>query len=65
MVDVRATVRRPGGGPWGDLWGWAVPPSNHRYLNERLPHSKLDLVDAGHVTWEDAADQDAEIVTGW
>ena len=32
---------------------------------ERLPHSQLDLVDAGHLTWEDAADQDAEIVTGW
>jgi hypothetical protein len=42
-----------------------VPPSNHRYLHERLPQSKLDLVDAGHVSWEDAADQDAEIVTGW
>jgi hypothetical protein len=41
-----------------------VPPSNHRYLNERLPHSELDLVDAGHVSWEDAADQYAEIVTG-
>jgi pimeloyl-ACP methyl ester carboxylesterase len=54
--------------PWrslGDLWDWAVPPSNHRYLNERLPHSKLDLVDVGHFTWEDAADQDAEIITGW
>jgi hypothetical protein len=22
-----------------------------------------DLIDAGHCTWEDAADQDAEIVT--
>ena len=46
-------------------WDWAVPPSNHRELNERLPHSKLDLVDVGHFTWEDAADQYAEIVTGW
>ncbi len=46
-------------------WDWAVPPSNHRYLHERLPHSKLDLVDAGHFAWEDAVDQDAEIVTGW
>ena len=46
-------------------WDWAVPPSNHRYLHERLPHSQLNLVDAGHFTWEDAADQDAEIVTGW
>ncbi|OKI54657.1 hypothetical protein A6A27_31570 [Micromonospora sp. CB01531] len=47
------------------LWDWAVPPSNHRYLNERLPRSNLDLVDAGHFTWEDAADRYAEIVTGW
>jgi hypothetical protein len=31
---------------------------------QRAPaHSKLDLVDAGHFSWEDAADQDAEIVT--
>jgi len=36
-----------------------------RYLYGRLPHSELDLVDAGHFTWEDAADQDAEIVAGW
>jgi pimeloyl-ACP methyl ester carboxylesterase len=49
----------------GGLWDWAVPPSNHRYLNQRLPHSNLDLVDAGHFTWEDAADQYAELVTGW
>jgi hypothetical protein len=42
-----------------------VPPSNHRYLNERLPQTRLDLVDAGDFTWEDAADQDAEIVSGW
>jgi hypothetical protein len=42
-----------------------VPPSNHRYLHECLPHGKLDPVDAGHFSWEDAADQDGEIVTGW
>ena len=44
-------------------WDWAVPPSNHRYLHERLSRSELDLVDVGHFTWEDATDQDAEIVT--
>jgi pimeloyl-ACP methyl ester carboxylesterase len=27
------------------------------------PHSKLDLVDAGHVTWEDAPEEYVEIVT--
>jgi pimeloyl-ACP methyl ester carboxylesterase len=42
-----------------------VPPSNHGYFHGCLPHSELDLVDAGHFTWEDAADQYAEIVTGW
>jgi pimeloyl-ACP methyl ester carboxylesterase len=49
----------------GGLWDWAVPPSNHRYLHERLPKSKLDLIDAGHFTWEDAAEEYAEIVTSW
>ena len=32
---------------------------------ERLPKSKLDLIDAGHFMWEDAADQDAALVTSW
>jgi pimeloyl-ACP methyl ester carboxylesterase len=49
----------------GGLWDWAVPPSNHRYLHERLPNSNLDLIDAGHFAWEDAADEYARIVTGW
>jgi pimeloyl-ACP methyl ester carboxylesterase len=49
----------------GGLWDWAVPPSNHRFLYERLPTSKLDLIDAGHFTWEDAPDEYADIVTSW
>jgi pimeloyl-ACP methyl ester carboxylesterase len=49
----------------GGLWDWAVPPSNHRYLHERLPKSKLDLIDAGHFTWEDSPEEYAEIVTSW
>ncbi|WP_433561005.1 alpha/beta fold hydrolase [Nocardia sp. CA-151230] len=47
------------------LWDWAVPPSNHRFLDRRLPRSKLDLIDAGHFTWEDAADVYADLVTSW
>jgi pimeloyl-ACP methyl ester carboxylesterase len=43
----------------------AVPPVNAEYLHERLPHSKLDIVDAGHFTWEDAADEYADLVTSW
>lgn len=34
-----------------------VPPVNAEYLHERLPNSKLDIVDAGHFTWEDCADE--------
>src|SRR5262245_36084872 len=45
----------------GGLWDFSVPPSNHRYLDRHLPNSKLDLVDAGHFTWEDAADTYAEL----
>jgi pimeloyl-ACP methyl ester carboxylesterase len=43
----------------------AVPPVNAEYLHERLPNSKLDIVDAGHFTWEDAADDYATLVTSW
>jgi pimeloyl-ACP methyl ester carboxylesterase len=32
---------------------------------ERLPNAKLALVDAPHFTWEDGADQYAELVANW
>ena len=43
----------------------AVPPVNGEFLHERLPHSKLDINDVGHYTWEDAADEYAALVTSW
>jgi pimeloyl-ACP methyl ester carboxylesterase len=43
----------------------AVPPVNDEFLNERLLNSKLDVVDAGHFTWEDAADEYGALVTSW
>ncbi|MEA2534297.1 MAG: hypothetical protein QOJ93_2108 [Actinomycetota bacterium] len=43
----------------------AVPPVNAEFLHERLPNSKLDIIDAGHFTWEDGADDYAALVTGW
>jgi pimeloyl-ACP methyl ester carboxylesterase len=43
----------------------AVPPVNGEFLHERLPRSKLDIIDAGHFTWEDAADEYAALVTSW
>ncbi len=42
-----------------------VPPVNGEYLHERLPNSKLDLLDAGHYPWEDVADQYAAIISTW
>jgi pimeloyl-ACP methyl ester carboxylesterase len=43
----------------------AVPPVNATFLHERLPKSRLDIVDAGHFTWEDTADEYASLVTTW
>jgi len=43
----------------------AVPPVNAEFLHERLPDSKLDILDVGHFTWEDAADEYAALVTRW
>jgi pimeloyl-ACP methyl ester carboxylesterase len=42
-----------------------VPPVNAEFLHERLPHSKLDMLDALHFIWEDAADEYAALVTRW
>jgi pimeloyl-ACP methyl ester carboxylesterase len=43
----------------------AVPPVNGEFLHQRLPHSKLDMIDAGHFTWEDGADDYASLVMTW
>jgi pimeloyl-ACP methyl ester carboxylesterase len=43
----------------------AVPPVNAEFLDERLPNSKLDLIDAGHFAWEDGAEEYAALVTRW
>jgi pimeloyl-ACP methyl ester carboxylesterase len=42
-----------------------VPGINAEFLNERLPISKLNIIDAGHFTWEDAADEYAVLATSW
>ena len=42
-----------------------VPPVNAEYLHARLPKSRLAVVDTGHFTWEDAADEYAALVTAW
>ena len=45
-----------------DPW---VPPVNAEYLHERLPTSRLDLMDTGHFVWEDAADEVAALIAAW
>ena len=42
----------------------AVPPVNARFLHDRLPHSALDLIKAGHFTWE-TRQTIAALVTRW
>ena len=42
-----------------------VPSANAAFLYQRLPCSKLDIIDAGHFTWEDAAADYAALVTSW
>jgi pimeloyl-ACP methyl ester carboxylesterase len=42
-----------------------VPPVNAEFLDEQLPNSKLNILDAGHYTWEDAADEYAALATSW
>jgi len=42
-----------------------VPPVNAEFLHERLPHSELHLIDAGHFVWEDAADEYGALLRAW
>jgi len=42
-----------------------VPPSNAQFLHERLSDSKLDILETGHFTWEDGADDYLELTRSW
>ena len=42
-----------------------MPPANAEYLQERLPNSRLDVLDAGHFFWEDGADEFVAALTEW
>jgi hypothetical protein len=42
-----------------------VPPANAEYLHQRLPHSKLALLDTGHFAWEDCAEEWGSIALEW
>jgi pimeloyl-ACP methyl ester carboxylesterase len=42
-----------------------VPLANAEFLDERLPHSRVAIVDAGHFVWEEAPAQYAQLVSEW
>ncbi len=42
-----------------------VPPSNATFLSDRLPNSKVAMLDAGHFIWEDAAEEYSALVAQW
>ncbi|MFJ5162359.1 alpha/beta fold hydrolase [Pantoea sp. NPDC088449] len=42
-----------------------VPVSNGQYVVERVPVSHLEIVNSGHLVWEDAADAYAGFVLDW
>ena len=39
-----------------------VPVSNAEFLDERLPNSRLEIIDAGHFVWEEAPAEYASII---
>jgi len=43
----------------------AVPLANAEFLDERLPNSRLVVLDAGHFAWEEAAGEYASLVADW
>lgn len=42
-----------------------VPPSNAEFLHARLAGSKLDILETGHYTWEDGADDYLKLTGAW
>jgi pimeloyl-ACP methyl ester carboxylesterase len=42
-----------------------VPPSNGRFLDDRLPHSRLVRFDSGHFPWEENASEYATVIADW
>jgi pimeloyl-ACP methyl ester carboxylesterase len=39
-----------------------VPVANAEFLHERLPNSRLRIIDAGHFVWEEAPKEYASII---
>jgi pimeloyl-ACP methyl ester carboxylesterase len=42
-----------------------VPVANAEFLHARLPNSHLDVLDAGHLAWEEASGEYGAIIAAW
>ena len=42
-----------------------VPVGNAEFLHARLPNSRLDVLDAGHLAWEEAPGEYGAIIAAW
>ena len=42
-----------------------VPVANAEFLHTRLPNSRLDMLDTGHLAWEEAPGDYGAIVAAW
>jgi pimeloyl-ACP methyl ester carboxylesterase len=42
-----------------------VPVANAEFLHARLPNSRLDVLDAGHLAWEEASGEYGAIIAAW
>jgi pimeloyl-ACP methyl ester carboxylesterase len=46
-------------------WDPSVPVANAEFLRTRLPNSRLDVLDAGHLAWEEASGEYGAIIAAW
>ena len=42
-----------------------VPLANAEFLHARLPNSRLDVLDTGHLAWEEASGEYSSIIAAW
>ena len=42
-----------------------VPVANAEFLHARLPNSRLDVLDTGHLAWEEASGEYGAIIAAW
>ena len=42
-----------------------VPVGNAEFLHARLPNSRLDVLDTGHLAWEEAPGEYGAIIAAW